>query len=56
MLFLTLSGSAHACTCVGTINIENALKEADAVFIGRILSKRTLKIPDKEMMEIFKIN
>jgi Tissue inhibitor of metalloproteinase len=47
-LFLFLSAqSVYACTCVGTPPPRQALKEATAVFVGEVISKKIFDVKDE---------
>lgn len=42
MLFLLYD--VHACKCVGSENLKNAIKQSDVIFVGKVLLKDTLSI------------
>ena len=53
LLGLVYYKSVAACSCVGESTVENAVKSADYVVLGKIMSKELVKLVDSSAIKLF---
>ncbi len=56
ILLLNIPSQMYACSCVGESTVVNAVKYADAVFTGTIISKEHISLTDSAIIKLFPDN
>jgi hypothetical protein len=56
VLLLNIPSRLSACSCVGESTVANAVKYADAVFIGTVISKEDITLTDSAILKMFPDN